>query len=219
MPVAGVGDTEGDGPEVWAVSAAAELSVDTIERQSVAKALELLIDGEVQLLAAYDARQGSADSRITALATAAIALPTLTLSLSKAFAQNPAPLRLTYVAVVVAAALVVFARAWNGWRRRSVNVTDARLNAMRTKPRWTISAEAIDVTKARNEWRAYQRETPVHTADPIRVQQLALGLSRARARDSHKVAQIKDGLSVAAAAVFVAALVISADLVAHAHFS
>jgi hypothetical protein len=153
------------------------------------------------------------------LATGAIALPSLTISLVKAFANNPALLRGAYVVVVVAAGIVVFLRAWSGWRRRRVNATDARLAALRTHPSWTISAEGIDVAEARKAWRDYQAKTRLGETDPLRVQQLALDLWRARARDSHTVAQIKDGLSVAAAIVFVAALGLSAYLVGNADFS
>lgn len=218
MPVADVTAKDGRGPPTWAVSAAPEHTIRDDQQESVAKALELLVDGEVRLLAGYDARQAAADARITALATAAFALPSLTLSLLKAFANDPALLRGAYVGIVVLAGLVVFARAWNGWRRRPIDATDAQLDAMRTKPSWRISAEAIDVTVARNAWRDYQRDTPLGAVNPLRVQQLALDLWRARARDSHTVAQIKDGLSVLAAIVFVAALGLSAFLVTKADF-
>jgi len=219
----------------WDLDKTADPPLDADEVASAAKALPLLIDNEAKLLAAYDARQASADARITALATASVALLTLTLSLSKAFARNPARLHVVYAVVVVAAVLVGFARAWNGWRRRAVGkMTDDDLAAARsksartpgengagarTKNAWTISSEAVEVAQARRAWRAYQRETPVRVADQIRVQQLALRMWRARADDSRRIAQTKDKLSAAAAIVFAVALGLSAYLVAHADFS
>jgi len=233
VAVASVSETGDDRSEPWALTAKPKLQVGDDKKASVQKTLELLIDGEVKLLAACDARQASADTRTTALATGAIALPTLTLSLSNVFAKDPFPLQALYVVVVATAGLLVLLRAWNGWRGRRINTTDAAalgtdasatavaVEDQRPQLRalWTISAETIDVTKARKAWRAYQRTTSLEDADPIRVQQLALDMWRARAKDSHKVAQIKDKLSVVAAVVFVAALTTSAVLVAYAQVS
>ena len=73
--------------------------------------------------------------------------------------------------------------------------------------------------RARGAWRRYQRETPIEKADPIRVRQLALEMWRTRAQDSHRVAQVKDILSVVAAIAFLVALILSAVLVARADFT
>jgi hypothetical protein len=186
------------------------LTVD--QREMAAKALELLADGEIKLLSVYDARQASADSRTTALATAAVALPTLILSLSKALTNNGPLLWVGYALVILAAAVVIGVRAWGGWRRR-------RTREDGTEPdHHKVGAEALAVKVARRAWRTYQQETAVANADPIRVRQLALDMWRTRANDSHNVAQIKDKLSVAAAAAFLLALILSALLVAYADF-
>ena len=155
----------------WKIDASA--GVQAGKDDGVGKALDLLIDGELKLLAIYDARQASADTRTTALATAAIGLPTLILALSRAFASHAMLLKVGYVlTIVVAFIIIVGARSWNAWRRRR---TDAK------HPGPLISAEAADVAKARHEWRDYQRATAVGSSDPIRVKQLALEMWRTRA--------------------------------------
>lgn len=207
----------------------ASIAGDRVEPAT--RALELLIDGELKLLAIYDSRQASADTRTAALATAAIALPPLILSLSKSFRSNAALLHVSYFAVVIVAIGIVLARAWNAWRRRAhdkpseigateteKHATNAKANA---KPSWwpRISAEGPAVKDAREKWRKYQDDTHLDQADPVRVQQLALEMWRARADDSRHVAEIKDIMSVAAALLLALALLITGILVVNAHFS
>jgi hypothetical protein len=161
-------------------------------------------------LAIYDARQGSADTRTTALATAAVALPPLILSLSKAFRSNATLLHVSYLAVVAFAIGILLARAWNAWRKRPRDADGGRLH---------VSAEGAAVADASHHWRDYQTAKQVGEANPIRVRQLALEMWRARAGDSRQVAQIKDIISVVAALLLVLALVITGILVARAHFT
>ena len=176
----------------------------------VAKALDLLIDGELKLLALYDARQASADTRTAALATAAIGLPTLILTISGSFASHAVLLHVGFIVIAAVAAFVVFARSWNAWRRRANDPKHLHLH---------ISAEAAAVAQARRQWRGYQDDTPVDAGDPIRVRQLALKMWRARAMDSRRVAEIKDVLSVIAAVAFAIGLAVSVYLVWHARFT
>jgi len=79
--------------KTYALDLEATPPLEAVSADSVSKALALLVDNEAKLLAAYDVRQASADTRITGLATASVALLTLTLSLSKAFSPNPARLQ------------------------------------------------------------------------------------------------------------------------------
>jgi hypothetical protein len=207
----------------------------------VGKALDLLIDGELKLLDICNARQTSADTRTTALASAAIVLPTLILGLSKSFASDAALLKVGYVVIVILVAfIVVGARSWNAWRRRpgasvSAEAADghpahddqrragparrARLRLAQARQWWRFSAEAPAVAQARRQWRVYQRDTAPGNSDPIRVKQLALKMWRTRAYDSRRVAEIKDVLSVLAAIAFGIALIVSASLVWHARFT
>ena len=194
---AAAGKDSDEGP--WKVDAGQE-GVDPDGAAS--KALDLLIEGELKLLAICDIRQASADSRTTALATAAIGLPTLILGLSKSFASNALLLKVGYVAVIVLAAVGALGpRSWNAWRRRH------------DQPGFHVSSEAVEVADARDDWRKYQRDMAAGDTDPIRVKQLALQMWRTRAIDSRKVAEIKDVLSVIAAVAFALALVVSAGLV------
>ena len=194
--------------ETWRIGLEAAVPADHTER--VGQALDVLIDGELKLLGIYDARQASADARTTALATAAIGLPTLILSLSKSFASSAVLPKVGYVVIILVAFVVVGARSWNAWRRRR---SDPK------HPGPLISAEAAGVATAREAWYAYQRVTALPDSDPIRAKQLALEMWRARAVDSRRVAQIKDILSVAAAIAFGIALGVSAYLVGHARLS
>ena len=189
----------------WKIDVQASTPADASDR--VGKALDLLIDGELKLLAIYDARQASADTRTTALATAAIGLPTLILTISRSFASKALLPKVGYVVIIIMALVVVGARSWNAWRRRRTD---------HTHPGPLISAEALNVVRARREWRDYQRTKTVDDTDPIRVRQLALEMWRTRAMDSRKVAEIKDILSVVAAVAFALALAVSAYLVWHA---
>ena len=102
--------------EEWRIDIEAPGLVDP--QGVIGKALDALIDAELKLLAIYDNRQASADARTTALATAAIGLPTLILGVSKSFASNALLLKIGYAGVIVAAFIVVAARSWNAWRRR-----------------------------------------------------------------------------------------------------
>jgi|GEM_PF-6049934 hypothetical protein len=186
----------------------------------VGKALDLLIDGELKLLDIYNARQASADTRTTALASAAIGLPTLILGLSKSFASDALLLKVGYVVIIVVAFIVVAARSWNAWRRRRGDPVSAEAaDVARARQRWHFSAEAAEVAQARLQWREYQRDTAPGNSDPIRVKQLALKMWRTRAVDSRHVAEIKDVLSVVAAIAFGIALIVSAGLVWHARFT
>lgn len=194
--------------EAWMVGLQTPVPADRIER--VGRALDVLIDGELKLLGIYDARQASADARTTALATAAIGLPTLILTLSKSFASNAVVPKVGYVVIIVVAFVVVGARSWNAWRRRRSDPA---------QPGPLISAEAAGVATARKAWDNYQRVTAVQDIDPIAAKQLALEMWRARAVDSRRVAQIKDILSVAAAIAFGIALGVSAYLVGHARLT
>jgi hypothetical protein len=222
MPaVSGARDNDEDRPPArdgWAVDAGATEALDTGQKERLSSALDVLIDGEAKLLAIYDARQASADARIAAFSTGAAALPTLTLSLTDGFTGNETLFEGIYVAVVVAAVLVLVPRAWNAWRRRAIQ-RDEALGQRRFWKGLELSAEAAAVSATRKAWRDYQRTTPVEGADPLHVRQLALAMWRARAQDSHKVAQFKDVLSVVAAVVFGFALLISIILVLHADFT
>jgi hypothetical protein len=224
--------TEVPGPtadELAKDSGGSELDVATRQpvdpNGPVGKALDLLIDGELKLLDIYNARQTSADTRTTALASAAIGLPTLILGLSKSFASNALLLKVGYVAIIVAAFIAVAARSWNAWRRqpgRRLISTEAA-SAPQLPQRWRkvlrISAEAPDVAKARDQWRDYQHDMAPGNRDPIRVKELALEMWRTRAIDSRRVAEIKDILSVVAASAFGIALIVSAGLVWNARFT
>jgi len=194
----------------------------------VGKALDLLIDGELKLLDIYNARQTSADTRTTALASAAIGLPTLILGLSKSFASDALLLKVGYVVIIVGAFIAVAARSWNAWRRQPGRRGRRRISAEaasapQPRQRWRevlrISAEAPDVAQARKRWRDYQHDTAPGNHDPIRVQELALEMWRTRAIDSRRVAEIKDILSVVAASAFGIALTVSAGLVWNARFT
>jgi hypothetical protein len=110
-----VDELSGD-EDSWRIDVAEVVPADRADR--VSKALDLLIDGELKLLAIYDQRQANADTRTTALASAAIALPTLILGLSKSFASNALLLKVGYVTIIVLAFFVFAARSWNAWGRR-----------------------------------------------------------------------------------------------------
>ena len=152
--------------EEWRIDIEAPGLVDP--QGVIGKALDALIDAELKLLAIYDNRQASADARTTALATAAIGLPTLILGVSKSFASNALLLKIGYAGVIVAAFIVVAARSWNAWRRR------------RNLPGIHISSESKVVAEAGEDWQAYQHQHRVDQADPIRVKQLELRLACAR---------------------------------------
>ncbi len=190
----------------WEIDVATRQRVDP--DGPVGKALDLLIDGELKLLDIYNARQNSADTRTTALASAAVGLPTLILGFSKSFASDALLLKVGYVVIIVVAFIVVAARSWNAWRRRRGGSGLLR-----------ISAEADGVAQARKRWRDYQRDTAPGNSNPIRVKQLALEMWRTRAIDSRRVAEIKDVLSVVAASAFGIALIVSAGLVWNARFT
>lgn len=195
-----------------------EASTGDDREETATKALDLLVDGELKLLAIYDARQASADTRTTALAAAAIALPPLILSLSKAFTSNSTLLHWGYLAVVILAILILIIRGWNAWRTRQPTKNQPRLKSQ-PKHKWLyVSADSAAVADAREKWRDYQVKTGVGKTDPVRVGQLALEMWRARADDSRKVAHIKERLSVLAGILLVFALVITAILVMNAHF-
>ena len=194
----------------WKITREAQRESGPIAEDPVGKALDLLIDGELKLLALYDARQASADTRTAALATAAIGLPTLILAISNSFASHAVLLHVGFIVIAAVAALVVFARSWNAWRRRANDPKHARFH---------ISAEAASVAQARRQWREYQRDTLVAAGDPIRVRQLALEMWRTRARDSRNVAEIKDVLSGIAAIAFAIGLAATVYLVWHARFT
>jgi hypothetical protein len=190
-----------------------ETSIGSDREESAIDALERLIDGELKLLAIYDARQASADTRTAALATAAIALPPLLLSLSKSFTSNAALLRVGYLVVVIAAIGILLVRVWNAWRTRPSTNTEGVAGGLH------VSAEGAAVADARAKWRGYQKVKQVGQADPVRVRQLALEMWRTRADDSRRVAEIKDIMSVAAALLLAIALLITGILVVNAHFS
>ena len=204
---------------------AQECPVASDRHETIAKALDLLVEGELKLLAIYDARQASADARTAALATAAVALPPLILSLSKSFNANSTAARWLFSGVVVIVLIIVVIRAWNAWRRRSPALDDspaARAEAEQkrhfelSRP-FHVSSESREVADARTRWRSYQTEKSVGEIDPIRVRQLELEMWRARADDSRSVAQKKDGISVASAVLLAIALTITGALVWTTH--
>ena len=84
--------------------------------------LVVLVEGEQRLLAVFDARQASADAKLTAALTGALALPTATVALAGAssLSAHPVVLRGGYAAVVGAVILLLVFRLWNGgrWRKR-----------------------------------------------------------------------------------------------------
>lgn len=172
-------------------------------RDSVAKALDLLIEGELRLLSASEARQSAADTRMTALLTAALALPTLALSLAKDLKVDRTALRWVIAGVGAVIVVLVLLRAWGGWRRRRTLASSGELNVQDLPP---LSAEAPAVRGAVGAWRGYQDATQLAEAEPIRVRQLALRICRARAEDSRQLATSKDRVSAAAAVVFTLAL-------------
>jgi len=80
-------DRDTDDFRTWQIDAEPK-ALPAAAQERATKALELLIDGELKLLAIYDQRQSNADSRTTALATSAIGLPTVVLALAKGFSTN-----------------------------------------------------------------------------------------------------------------------------------
>ena len=67
-------DRETDDFATWQIDAE-QKDVPAAAQERVTKALDLLIDGELKLLAIYDQRQSNADSRTTALATSCRSSP------------------------------------------------------------------------------------------------------------------------------------------------
>jgi hypothetical protein len=66
----------------------ARRSVGDAEDDLRAKSLDLMIDNELKLLAAFDARQAGADARTAAISTAAVALPALIFTLANTSATT-----------------------------------------------------------------------------------------------------------------------------------
>jgi NADH:ubiquinone oxidoreductase subunit 6 (subunit J) len=170
-----------------------------------AESLQLLIEGEQKLLALFDARQASADARMTGAGTGALALPAATLALAKPLEHSEHFFKLMYAGVVVLVAIVFVVRMLVGsWKRRKNGPGRARV---------AFSSESRAAAKARKEWWDCEG-----TDAPIAVQQRALMMWRTRARHSREMAQSKDIASVAVALLFVIALVISVAMVAQGDF-
>jgi hypothetical protein len=166
--------------------------------------LQLLIEGEQKLLALFDARQVSADARMTAAATGALALPAATLALAKPLARSEALFKWLYGGVVVLVALVFVVRMLVGWKRRSKEPGKGRV---------AFSSESRAAAEAREAWWDCEE-----TEAPIAVQRAALKMWRTRAQHSRDMAQVKDVASIAVALLFVVALGISVGMVAEGDF-
>lgn len=172
-----------------------------------AESLQLLIEGEQKLLALFDARQANADARMTATATAALALPAATLALAKPLERSEDFFKWMYGGVVVLVALVFIGRMFFSWRRRRDEPGKRRV---------AFSSESRTAAKTREDWwRLCDHEG---TDDPTAVQQQALKMWHARAQHSRNMAQVKDVASVAVAVLFVVALGMSVAMVAEGDF-
>ena len=178
-------DDEGDGQE----------SVDPVDPDRLhPETLRILIEGEQKLLAVFDARQASADAKLTAAATGALALPAAVLALRDPLGVPPETLRCGYGVVVVLVSVVFLLRMWGGWKP--------------SKGR-KISTESPESKDARDVWWASRG-----SERPETVQARALALWRTRAEHSREIAQDKDFLAFLGGTVFVIALLLMAALVA-----
>lgn len=166
------------------------------------EALRLLIENEQKLLAAFDARQASADARMTASLTGALALPVATVALAKT-QTDEGTFQCLYAVVVGLVCAAVLIRACVGFKYRKESSGHGR--------RW--SSESIEAATARGHWWGTENDT-----DPGEVSRRARELWRSRAQNSREIAQIKDIASIAAAVALVAALVVSVILVFGADF-
>jgi hypothetical protein len=174
----------------------------------VADALALQIAEEQKLLAAYEARQAAADSKLTAAATGALALPAATLALAQPLHIDPSKLKVVYV-VIVALVIVIFAlRTWNGgklMRRRrdgdAEHETDDFSGRVRRLRTIRYSTESRRSRAAREAWWRCPEVATMHT-----VQTLALELWRSRCEHSRDIAHGKEKLAAVASFVFIAAL-------------
>jgi hypothetical protein len=177
-----------------------------------AEAFRLLIEGEQKLLALFDARQASADTKMTAALTGALALPTATLALANPLKADETLLKVAYAAIAFLVIVILVMRFGSGIGRR--NAERAKREELGGRPKKKLSTESLDAALARDAW--WKCEA---TADPLTVQALALELWRTRAKHSRDIAQVKDRAAAIAAAAFVFALIISAILVIRAEFN
>jgi hypothetical protein len=166
--------------------------------------LQLLIEGEQKLLALFDARQASADGRMTAAATGALALPAATLALAKPLERNEDLFKKLYAGVVRVVALVFVVRMLVGWKTKKKEPGRGTQSSHRS-PR-------------RRRTRARSGEGFEGKEAPVAVQQQALKMWRTRAQHSRDMAQIKDVASLAVALLFVIALGLSVAMVAEGDF-
>jgi hypothetical protein len=176
------------------------------------EALRLLIEGEQRLLALFEARQASADAKMTAAFTGAVALPAATLALAEPLKANEKHLKWAYAFVVGLLAVVLVMRFLSGLRRRYTEGVVERNGHHRR--RRMLSTESLDAALARKEW--WKCEA---TTDPLTVQAQALELWRTRAKHSRKTAQFKDFAAGIAGAAFILALAILIYLVSEADFT
>jgi len=206
-------------------------------------AIKLLIEGEQRLLGLFDARQGSADTKLTAAATGALALPAATLALAERLTIAPNALKLGYAIVVVLVIIAIGLRLWNGaaLRRRDKDLKKA-LPAMPVSPAppqedrrtqqsatgqgpimsWNVPTQIrrfrhrkkLSTESARAEKARLQWQGCEPTADLATVQGLALELWRARALDSREMAQKKEKTTAVTGGAFVLALIATVLLVA-----
>lgn len=174
-------------------------------QEPTVEALGLLIEGEQKLLAVFDARQASADAKLTAAVTGALALPAAALALHRPLNADEGLLKWGYAIVVALVAILFLLRTYGGWLRRR----EPTPNEPGRKSKKTISAESEEAAAARDAWWGCEG-----TADPITVQEYALALWRTRAQHSRHIAQVKDIIAVVGGCVFVIALALMVVLVA-----
>jgi hypothetical protein len=152
------------------------MSQENVENESQTETLDLLIDQSRRLFEVYDARRGTAETKIAGVVTAAVALATITVTATAATSGTTHAEKvlasLVLGCVVLSVLVALLARSALGLRHGEGSILSSESGASR--------ARLCALRECGSD------------ESPARAKELALEMWRARERDTHRMARAKE---------------------------